>query len=284
MERTKIKGIQITYNKNFMVFKKSYQISNIDKMKAILDEALEKPTSYYTKRTKNSLIKEWISHNILYKLHLFRSHTADTDFEREIKKTVAFCYFILSFPFLFKYFLKKIYLKIKKKYKEKQYIRYIKNHQKNIKKAYKELINTPNIYLITDKEILDKLYKRVLVHDNSKFSKEEFDAYRRYYYPINKEEKENSIQDFEKAWEHHWKNNSHHWQYRQKKKTFNRCNDEEFLDLLENVIDWLAMGYKFKDRPYEYYEKNKENIFLCHEEKEYLEHIIYDILENKEKN
>lgn len=283
MEQTKIKGIQITYNKNFMTFKKSYQISNIDKMRSILTEALEKPTSYSTKRTQKSLLREWIGHNVLYKLHLFRSHTTDSDFEREIKKRVSLAYFFLSLPSFTKYYLKNFFMLIKKKYKENQYKRYIKKHLKNIKKAYQEFINNPNSYLIIDKELLDKLYQRVLNHDKSKWSKEEFEPYRRYYYPINKQEKENSLKDFDKAWEHHWKNNSHHWQYRQKKKIFNIHNDEEVLDVLENALDWLAMGYVFHNRPYEYYEKNKDDIVLCEEERNYLEHIIYDILENKEK-
>ena len=278
MEETKIKGFKIIFTDNFLTIKDSYKLSNIDKIKSILTEALSKTVIYRTKRSLNSLIREWVAHAILYKMHFFRKHTTDTDLEKVIKKRVAFSYFIISFPSMLRYSFLKKYYKIKTKVKEKQYKKYIKNHRNNVKKAYKELINNPNIYLIADKEILDKLYKRVLVHDNSKYSLEEFDAYRKNFYPINKREKEENVESFKKAWEHHWKNNSHHWQFRQDKKFFNIYNDEEVVDVLENVVDWLAMGYQFKNRPYQYYEKNKNDIILCDKERNFLEHILYDII------
>ena len=277
MEETKIKGLKITYTKNLLTIQKSYQISDIDKMKVILNEALEKSEIYSTQRNLKSLLREWISHNTLYKLHLFRKHTSNCSFEKEIKKYISFVYFFLSLPSRIKYKIKKFYYFLKTKRKEKQYKKYLKKHLKYIKKAYKKLIHNPNIYLLVDKEILNKLYQRVLNHDKSKFSSEEFDYYRKYYFPINNNEKEENLKDYEKALEHHYQNNSHHWQHRQEKKTFNIYNDEEILDVLENLLDWVAVGYDFKNTAKEYYDKNKDKIILCKEEKIYLEHILYDI-------
>ena len=280
MEETKIKGIKITYTEDYMTFKDSFQISNIDKMKIILKEALEKTTIYTTKRNINSLIDEWIAHNILYKLHLFRKHTQNSNFKKKIKKRVALCYFLLSVPFKIKHGYSKFFKELKIKRKEKQYKKYIQHHLKNIQIAYQEeIVNNPNTYLLIDKELLKKLYKRVLTHDKSKYSMEEFNAYRKNFYPINNKEKEENKKDFEKAWEHHWNNNSHHWEYRQNKQYFNINNDEEVLDVLENILDWIAMGYKFKDRPTDYYEKNKDKIILCDKERAYLEHVLYDIIQ-----
>ena len=128
-------------------------------------------------------------------------------------------------------------------------------------------------------EKINALWERVLVHDESKYSEEEFIPYRKNFFPINAEEKENNKLDFDKAWEHHWKNNSHHWQYRKNKTSFNKDNKEEVLDVLENVLDWMAMGYKFNDRPYQYYENNKNNIVLCDDERKYLEDLIYNIID-----
>ena len=48
------------------------------------------------------------------------------------------------------------------------------------------------------------------------------------------------------------------------------------IDILENVCDWLAMGYTFGDRPYQYYEKNKDKINLPKKDREFLEKIIYE--------
>lgn len=41
----------------------------------------------------------------------------------------------------------------------------------------------------------------------------------------------------------------------------------------------MAMGYKFNDRPYQYYENNKNNIILCDDERKYLEDLIYNIID-----
>ena len=41
----------------------------------------------------------------------------------------------------------------------------------------------------------------------------------------------------------------------------------------------MAMGYKFNDRPYQYYENNKNNITLCEDERKYLEDLIYNVID-----
>ena len=282
MEEMKIKGFKITIDKNGILIKDSYSLTNINKMRDILKEILSKTIEYNTNRSLNSLVNEWIAHNVLYKFHLFRKHTRDTYFEKRIKKIISFLYILISLPSKIKYGYIKLYLSKKIKRKNKQYKKQLIKHQKYIKKAYKELISFPDIFLIIDKEILDKLQERVLIHDQSKFEPEEFDAYRKNFYPINKQEKEENIENFKKALEHHYKNNRHHWQNRQYKQTFNICDDDEIVDVLENIIDWLAVGYQYKNRPYEYYEQNKDKIILCDRERAFLEHILYDILESKE--
>ena len=39
------------------------------------------------------------------------------------------------------------------------------------------------------------------------------------------------------------------------------------------------MGYKFNDRPYQYYENNKNNITLGEDERKYLEDLIYNVID-----
>ena len=48
------------------------------------------------KRTAKSLINEWFAHNVLYNLHLFRSHTKDVDLNYPQSKIVGICYAIVS--------------------------------------------------------------------------------------------------------------------------------------------------------------------------------------------
>ena len=279
MAEMKVKGLKIFYSNKDLNIIDSYQICNIKKMENILTDALEKADEYNTHRTMDSLINEWITHNLFYKLHLFRKHTKDCNFESEQKIIIKIICFIFSRVSKIKYFIKKIKDNIKIKKQTKLYIKYIVEHKKNIEKAFEEMKENSLIFQRYDDDILDALWERVLVHDESKYSEEEFIPYRKNFFPINAEEKENNKSDFDKAWEHHWKNNSHHWQYRKNKTSFNKDNKEEVLDVLENVLDWMAMGYKFNDRPYQYYENNKNNIILCDDERKYLEDLIYNIID-----
>ena len=275
----KIKGLKMFYSTSKLTIINSYQINDIKKMKIILIKALKKAEDYVTNRNVNSLINEWIVNNIFYKLHLFRKHTKNCNFKKTQNKILSIIYFILSIITKIKYNIKEFKNNKKIKKQEKKYINYIKEHQKNIKKAFEEIKENPVIYQKYSGEILDALWERILNHDNSKYSEEEFVPYRKNFYPINAKEKEENKLDFDKAWEHHWKNNSHHWQYRKNKTSFDKNNKEEVLDVLENILDWIAMGYKFNDRPYQYYENNKNNITLCEDERKYLEDLIYNVID-----
>ena len=82
------------------------------------------------------------------------------------------------------------------------------------------------------------LYEQILKHDNSKYESEEFNAYRKNYFPVNTEEKELDKKDFEAVWGHHWTSNRHHWECRQ----YDECPEDkitkqQILDCLENVCD-----------------------------------------------
>lgn len=171
--------------------------------------------------------------------------------------------------------------KIRIKRKEHKYLNYIDEHRYNIDLAFEEMVMCPelNKWFNWDEALCLKLKERVVNHDISKYSDEEFDAYRRYYHPINIAEKYMAEKDFDKAWEHHWKNNRHHWQARQNDE--NIINEEITLDCLENVLDWMAMGYKFHDRPYQFYEKHKDEIKLPQKQIDFIEKIIYEGIDKK---
>ncbi len=274
MEIKKIEGLTIRFSLNEMIIENSFKIKNIDKMIIILDEALDRTEEFTSQRSIKSFINEWLVHNNFYKFHLFRKRTRDVNLEDEQSKLLTFTYAILSLPNRLVYEIKNLKKKRQIKKKTKEYINYIREHQNNIKKAFEELKENYLIFQIGGNELMNKLYERVLVHDESKYSKEEFEPYRKNFFPINQQEKENNKEAFDKAWEHHWKNNSHHWQYRQSKETFDINNENDVLDVLENILDWMAMGYKFNDRPYQYYEKNKNSIILNKKERKFLEDII----------
>ena len=162
------------------------------------------------------------------------------------------------------------------KIKEHNYSKYIKEHKENIDRAFYEMVMCPDMEWIGwDDELCYQLKQRVDKHDDSKYSEEEFDAYRKFYHPISQEEKENAKKDFDKAWEHHWQTNDHHWQNRQNDNA-ETMTIEQQLACLENVLDWMAMGYKFNDRPYKYYERNKDTIIMPKIQKDFIEKVIYE--------
>ena len=166
--------------------------------------------------------------------------------------------------------------KIFKTHKQrKAYKKYIFDHQQNILKAFYEMTNCKDLeWIIKDPDIFWGLWDRALDHDISKYDKEEFEPYRKNYFPINEQEKKDNRKDFLEAWNHHVKANDHHWQHRINWK------DEDFdikteLACLENIMDWLAVGYVFHDRPVEYYEEHKEEITLPKKQKAFMEKCIY---------
>lgn len=178
--------------------------------------------------------------------------------------------------------MNRILYSILKKQKERQYIKYIEKHQENIKNAFEEMVMCPDMSFIPWEFYHVDLYEQILKHDNSKYKPEEFDAYRKNFYPVNEEEKELNKDDFEKAWKHHWESNRHHWECRE----YDNCEDgklsrQQTLDCLENVLDWMAMGYQFNDRPYQFYEKNKDKIKLPQAEKDFIEKVIYEGIDKK---
>ena len=169
----------------------------------------------------------------------------------------------------------------KKQKKNREYKASIDEHKKNILKAFYEMFECIDLeWIMKDPKIYNNLWTRALEHDDSKYEKAEFQPYRKHYFPIDKEEQITSGSEYLKAVEHHYANNDHHWQ--------NRINwkDEDFninteLACLENVMDWLAVGYKFGNRPYQYYDLHKEEITLPKKQKDFIEKCIYEGIDKK---
>ena len=74
--------------------------------------------------------------------------------------------------------------------------------------------------------------------------------------------------------------NDHHWQHRQNDED-KELDTETKLACLENVMDWLARGYQFKNRPYQYYENHKDGITLPSKQKEFIEYLIYEGIDKR---
>lgn len=136
-----------------------------------------------------------------------------------------------------------------------KYRKYLFNHIKGVKKAYDWInenifdyaLDMPDIYL----------------HDNSKFTPEEYDAYADYFYGEQTGEVKEA---FDYAWNRHQKVNPHHWQY------WVLINDEDGIKaldmpmeyIIEMICDWWAFSWVKDDLEeiFSWYKKNKKKMML----------------------
>lgn len=138
--------------------------------------------------------------------------------------------------------------------KNQEYLEYISEHIENVKSAYRFLFSNPAIRLEIDgytQEQLIKLYdsleEDILNHDQSKYSNEEFYAYRIKFFPTDyeghkmetdEEFSKEVDENFEEAWKHHYENNDHH-------PKFWKGEEMSLKAILHMICDWEAMSKKF---------------------------------------
>ena len=172
--------------------------------------------------------------------------------------------------------------------KTSEYMAYIEQHKKNVVAAWGELkAALRDITLIQRPEILNEMEWRVHDHDSSKYTEEEFLAYRQHFYPVEGETIDKTA--FDEAWKIHYTRNDHHWQHW-------ITDDGRFLTdydinrklcaYLEMICDWQAMGYAMGDSAPSYYRAHKDEIKIDPNWKPFVEEIL-DSLEtymNRGKN
>lgn len=140
--------------------------------------------------------------------------------------------------------------------KTREYLDYVERHYNNVQKAWQELNDKcegKGFNWLYDDCIWHAININVKNHDLSKLGVNEFTQYRQFFYPTSYEVKNKELMG--QAWEHHLSNNPHHWQNWTVKSP---CVEY----LIENICDWMAMGYEFGDTAKEYYESNKDKIIL----------------------
>lgn len=153
--------------------------------------------------------------------------------------------------------------------KEKEYLDYINEHISNVKMVYinygEELCKLLNVSKFSLGENIDR-------HDASKFSDEEFDAYRNWFHTCSDEEKDKEA--FDKAWHHHYTNNPHHPQYWDRG---DYIEDMPRIFIAEMLCDWHAMSIKFNDNTYKYYLKERDKKPFSENTKKILDVVIKEV-------
>lgn len=156
--------------------------------------------------------------------------------------------------------------------KQEQYKAYISEHRANIQIAWENLKAKINkgMYWLSDREIEDIDYL-VEQHDLCKFSEEEFEGYRQWFYPAG-DDPTNKIL-FDAAYLHHQNTSPHHylhWVLRHD-SGFTPV-DMPLKYVIEMLIDFEAMGMKFNDGAYEYWESHKDTMLMSENTKKLVEH------------
>lgn len=140
----------------------------------------------------------------------------------------------------------------------KEYTEYLVSHIDNVKKAFNWILEHDKENKI-NKGDLALLKSNIEKHDLSKWSAEEFEPYALYFY----KDKAKYSKDFAKAWEHHWKNNPHHWNYHilfdNSESGVTAVLPMPQENIIEMICDWWAFSFK-KGNLYEifsWYENEK---------------------------
>lgn len=158
--------------------------------------------------------------------------------------------------------------------KIKEYRDYIDNHILNVQEAWRIINEATTKYKLNSwgqqngcnvHMVIDGFIKN---HDKSKYCPEEFEGYRKKFYPVIDEDFKES--EFNEAWKHHQEHNLHHWQ---SMKAINYDHPFILGYTIEMICDWFAMAMQFNEGHRDYYNKNKDNIELLDWQHELIEKI-----------
>lgn len=152
------------------------------------------------------------------------------------------------------------------KKRNEEYTRYIDEHRNYIKKALSQFLKMKIVDL--SQHDIEMLSSAVESHDISKYGIEEFEPYRKHFFPCSFENKMDSEKEFQIAVQHHYLVNDHHPQNPSRKDGLNK------IACIHNVLDWIAMSYKFKDNIWDFYSNSKISQKINPLEKEYIEKIL----------
>jgi len=141
-----------------------------------------------------------------------------------------------------------------------EYSKYVNDHIAHIHMAFTEF----GPKLCKDIEEMINLHEdlyllvrpRILKHDESKFTEEEFMPYAQKFYAWKGMDKsqEEVEEEFNKAWDHHYKNNDHHPEYWVKDNIPTNMYPSAIAEML---IDWIAMSMARNQNMYEWWTNDK---------------------------
>ena len=157
--------------------------------------------------------------------------------------------------------------------REAEYYNAIGAHRNNVAKAYEMIVKDPKSKVVIEgipvyNYATASLEDAIKNHDMSKYSDEEFYAYRKWFYPTSHEkyliDNDNDYKlaleaDFEEAWDHHKRNNDHHpewWCYDENGNTI-EPRDMPIEAILHMICDWQGCDMTYGGNLHDWWAKNK---------------------------
>ena len=151
------------------------------------------------------------------------------------------------------------------------YFDYIKDHRKNIKLALKKYGREICFKLKINYEKLKNIIDN---HDLSKFSDDEFEYYRQFYYPNKNEIPNENLLNI--GWLHHQNNNKHHPEYWILRNNNNQTIilDMDNYSIAEMLLDWEAVSIAKNGATYKWYLKEGQYKIYSDNTKDKIEKLI----------
>lgn len=144
--------------------------------------------------------------------------------------------------------------------RSEEYLNYLETHRNNVAYAYQN--DMMDLAMRTDDPELIRAIRQasnlIPLHDQSKYGKAEFLGYRMKYYPQDDDPPEDAVEQFyQKAHDHHVRNNPHHYLYWVQD---GKPTAMEYPYIIEMVCDWLAMSIYEDGDVFEWWKKEKKAI------------------------
>ena len=180
--------------------------------------------------------------------------------------------------------------------KEKEYMKYLSAHisgvVRNFNLYFYPLVTQeyPDVTLesvsITELQaaISDKAFT-IKDHDSSKYSDEEFFAYRKHYYPTQTEKSYGDEylsrveEEYNEAVKHHYANNEHHQEHWVDAN--NTLIDMSLSAIVEMICDWLSVGDYYKSSTLDWWhsdESDTERSYMTEKTRTITEDILNNII------
>lgn len=97
MIETKIKGLKVLLDDDYIEIVDAYQINNKDKMKEFITDACDKMEFCNIKRTMSSMVRQWAFTNRMYRWHILKKKHSKCIITNKINWFKTMIYFLLGF-------------------------------------------------------------------------------------------------------------------------------------------------------------------------------------------